>query len=328
MFKLQVAFQSPTTKKKIFLDWKVYDNPAATMWFKMLLALTKKEVSFYPRFSGFISPHKTMKDIQKNLNLCIDIINAESTYKISEYASDYFDQDFANVIHHHFELLAGSIEKPSHYFRNSSLFVRRAILSLNHLIHDMESLHRSIQGRQNKFLSSCGIVSEVFGPVERFKIPEEFLTYFSLDTEFGDMVLHYSQIGKTWWEVFLDRDEEIHNSAILPLYVMSGEFDIIFVAEKTHAQTKQDFFRFLKNKNLNIEDPKLALGYLSVAGLVRDKKMSNADYLELIGDYLNLLEVRLFHDERLLGIFKTDSECFDLQKKTLGPVDDSRTFKN
>ena len=269
-----------------------------------------------------------MKDIQKNLNFCIDVINAESSYKIAEYASDYFDQDFANIIHHHFELLAGSIEKPSDYFRDASPYLRKAILSLNHLIHDMESLHRSIQGRNNNFLSSCGVVTEVFGPIERFKIPDEFLTYFTLDTEFGDMVLHYSQIGKTWWEVFLDRDEEINNSAILPLYVMSGEFDIIFVAEKTHNQTKQEFFRFLKDKNLNVEDPKLALGYLPVASLVRQKNMSNVDYLELIGEHLSLLEVRLFQDERLLGVFKTDTECFNLQKNGLGLADDTRTLKN
>jgi len=327
MFNIQLVFQAPHTEKKIFLDWKLCDNPAAMMWFKILLSSAQKKTSFFPRFTGFVSRHKTMKDIQRNLNRCIDIINAESIYKISEYALDCFDQEFANVVHHHFEILAGSIEKPSRYMQNASVSLRHAISGLNYFIHDMESLHRSLHGRENGFLSSCGVVTQFMEPIKRYRIPEEFLTYFTLDPEFGDMVLHYSQIGKTWWEVFLDRDHEIGQSAILPLYVLSGEFDIIFVAEKTHSDTKKEFFEFLKNKNLNIEDPKLALGYLPVASLVREKTMSNIDYLELIGEHLSLLEVRLFEGENLLGVLKAETNSFNLHEK-IGVVDESRNLKN
>jgi hypothetical protein len=39
--------------------------------------------------------------------------------------------------------------------------------------------------------------------IPRYRLSQEFNTEFNINNDFGDLVLHYAQIGKTWWEVFL-----------------------------------------------------------------------------------------------------------------------------
>jgi hypothetical protein len=52
---------------------------------------------------------------------------------IKERADGSFSQEFANVMHHHFELLFGDAKNPSQYYRDSSPMGKSAISLINHV---------------------------------------------------------------------------------------------------------------------------------------------------------------------------------------------------
>ena len=72
------------------------------------------------------------------------------------------------------------------------------------------------------------IITTSRGSLERSSDGRRTCPEFTLETKFGDMVLHYTQIGKTWLEVCVDKDEDIFDSAIQPLWKLSGSFNILF----------------------------------------------------------------------------------------------------
>ena len=313
MYRLQLKFANPKKLQDVrWLEWEILDTPAAKLWMQMLLDLARTKNTFYPRFTGFVSPHKTMVDIQHRLNQSIEVINESQIYHIAERAEDHFNQEFANVIHHHFELLCGSIDKPANYVRwDTPQRVRNAIAELNHCIHDMEALHRSVEMRtQGTSTTSALVVAS--RRVPRVYIPDEVFKYFTFDIEFGTIVYHYSQIGKTWWEVFLDKDEEIFNEAILPLKYLSGEFDISFSSNTIHGEVLREFKEFLVGRGLDPAEPKLALGYVPVGKLIRTSGVSDHEYREALENHLCLRGGKIFKGRELKSVLKINEDEYSL----------------
>ncbi len=249
--------------KVVTLTWQVMDRPSGLFWFKLFNEKLKGRDLYGLRYPGFHLAHRTMEHLAQRLNDAIEIINKEGLYHIKERASGSFTQEFSNIIHHHFEVLYGDAFDPSDSFKKSSSLGQAAIGELNHCIHDMESLDRH-QGDNHAF---AGMIFESWNP-KLFKMPTSFYEDFSLDIDFGDMAFHYAIIGKTWWEVFLDRDEEIFKEAIRPLNVVGADFDIHFGDQRIDQKTREDLFAFIRERGGDPDSPEAALGYLCVAKLV------------------------------------------------------------
>lgn len=293
------------------LSWRVLETPSALLWIKLLLQAVKKETVFFPRFTGFISPYKTREGICRKLNRAIEIINgAELDYKIEERAEGTFTQEFANRIHHHFELLEGSIDNPTQYWRKASPQARIAIANINYCIHDLEALSRAEAGREAQKTSALALVLEGL-QIQRFRLPRELYGDFSLNNDYGDIVLHYAQIGKTHWEVFLDRDESILNSAILPLDFITGEFDVFFQEVKVSTQERQEFESFLRARGLDPADPALRLGYISVAKFEKPEGWSESHCNDMIAQSA-LHAIHILEGDRNIASLNLDSHVYDL----------------
>jgi hypothetical protein len=244
------------------IKWELVNETYALFWFKCLHQLVKNRVPSFFRLTGLNRSTKNAESLSDQLNIIITLINRNTDYKIEQFCDGRFSQEFANSIHHHFELLYGDAHNPSELYSNASPLIRSAITKINHLIHDMEALSRVEEGEA----ANKAIVSE-FLSRPQYKMQEEFLKSFSLNIDFGDMVLHYGIIGKSWWEVFLDQDEAIHDEAIRPLSFMSGEFDIHFSKIHPKEEILNEFYDFLKKRGLDKNDPSLCLGYLKLACL-------------------------------------------------------------
>jgi hypothetical protein len=122
------------------------------------------------------------------------LINKDGQYSIKERCDGSFSQELSNIIHHHFEVLHGSIEDPSREHRLSSPIGKAAIALLNHLIHDMESLYRQTQTAGETFRA---VLCEM-PDSPRYVMPPEFYEHFTTDIDFGDLIGHYGMVGKTW----------------------------------------------------------------------------------------------------------------------------------
>jgi hypothetical protein len=298
-WKLEIDFiNNDADQAPVTLTWNVIDRWQSYVWLKRLRTLLEGALPFYARFTGFPDGYKSYEYLAGRLNHAIDVINREGRYEIKERATAQFSQEFSNIIHHHFEVLYGSIERCSDIFQLSSRYGMHAIQDLNHFIHDMEALEREKerQGRNSETAFS-GIIVEVLD-APKYRMSEDFFDGYSLDIDIGDLTAHYTLVGKTWWEVFIDQDEEIFEEAIRPLNALSGEFDIFFGRYTFSEDIKERFFEFLRKNGKDPTDPKLCLGYLHLAKLENVNNLSNVELKKLLSKKMRIKEIRVMRSGR------------------------------
>ncbi|MGZ3790170.1 MAG: hypothetical protein ACXVLQ_16675 [Bacteriovorax sp.] len=306
MIQIQIEFSPPQKRDEVFvLKWKLLDHMAATVWLELFLECLKSEDIFFSRFTGFIGGEKNQDFLMQQLNKCIDIVNEDGRYEIKEKGT-IFTQDFSNVIHHHFEVLRGHRDFPTEYYRNSSEQVAKAVRGLNYYIHDLEALERNRAAEKMSADDSTafsGVIVEIKN-CKRLMIPSIFNHLFTTNIDFGDLVVHYSQLGKTWLEAFYDKDEEIFREAILPHYALSGEFDILFGELKPDGNFLKDFGEFLRGKGLDPNDSSLRLGHLPLAKLMNESSMSHRELKKelkkKLAIFCDIKAVKVFCNSELL----------------------------
>ena len=183
-----------------------------------------------------------------------------------------------NQLHNHFERLQGTVSGLSEYYRVADYETKYAIRQLNNICHEMESLILS----QRKFRTVPEWIrpSQIttFLHADRKQLTDEhrqgFLTN-GYDRRFAHVYMHWTQIGKTLFEVWRDEGApELTDTvceAITHLEYFSGEFDIEWAKSVTmsdenpwHIEEQLKFNEWLINNNLNPRDPKLSLGYLEI----------------------------------------------------------------
>jgi ribonucleotide reductase beta subunit family protein with ferritin-like domain len=181
-----------------------------------------------------------------------------------------------NVLHNHFEILQGTVWSLSEYYRLADYETKYAIRQLNNICHEIESLCLS-QRRQAttpEFTRPSQITTFLQAPRLDLKTEHRqgFLTN-GYDRRLGGVYMHWTQIGKTLFEVF--RDEHAPDltaticEAITELKYYSGEFDIEWGADVVygsntpwHDQDMDEFYQWLQRNNRDRNDPMLSLGYL------------------------------------------------------------------
>ena len=183
-----------------------------------------------------------------------------------------------NQLHNHFEILQGTVENLSEYYKCADYDTKYAIRQLNNICHEAESLILS----QRKAKSNPGWIRPTqimtFLHVNRYNLKDEHRQDFaknSYDRRFGHIYMHWTQIGKTLFEVW--RDEETPNltntvcDAITHLQYYSGEFDVEWGKDvvsdgscQWHDDEQLKFKQWLTDSGLDPNDTKLSLGYLPI----------------------------------------------------------------
>ena len=136
------------------------------------------------------------------------------------------------------------------------------IRGLNDLSHEIEEL---------KVSQNFPHIHTTFMPanlITKDELPIEVEDYFELGSHEGAVYLQYAQLGKTWQEVIYDEDEEIFESNISPLRLISGEFSISF---RKDAHSHQAHLKHITPKLIEYgkdpNDKSLRLGRVIVADI-------------------------------------------------------------
>ena len=279
------------------IHWRLIDGPLFDLWFEMFkknLVEAQKYMTY--RFNGFIHPVKNQDYILDKLFECIDIINFDGRYEIEIERPSEYNQEFANIIHHHFEVLIGSVEEHADIYKQFDQNVAMAVRGLNEYIHDFEAYNRAkIMEKKNKELYFSAIITSVDNP-ERMLIPQEFEADFNANIAFGDMVIHYNQIGKTWMEVFYDQDEEIFEEAIIPHKYICGDFDVFFGQLYVNQDRWKEMEDFFVSKGKDIKDPSMRLGFLKFGELIRTPLLKNSDIRREIAKYEKVDKIEIYNE--------------------------------
>ena len=301
-------------------------------------------------FLGFPNSHRTIEVLCNELNDAVKIINLYDftqhelpQYVIEEwfhpnsvrFGEEYLIEDTVladqvkskdvslglhpkhtvlNSLHNHFERLEGTVENPSPYGQVSPGDVRHAIGSLNHLCHELESL--ILSQRKAKVNPEWMRPSQIttFDRRRRYELTDEhrqgFLTN-GYDREFGHVYMHWTQIGKTLFEVWRDEGapdlDETTCEAITHLKYYSGEFDVEWGKNVTrkdqhpwHEREQLEFENWLLKHGMDPRDPKLSLGYLHIG-------------------HIDLL--KSFGTDNMFDIWNQLEKHLDIYKITIGGVE-------
>lgn len=225
-----------------------------------------------------------------------------------------------NVLHNHFERLQGTVWKPSKYYSLTSNRVKYAIRNLNLICHELESLILS----QRKIVQSpeWGRPSQIttFLGAPRHNLKDSHRSGFSngYDRRFGEVYMHWCQIGKTLMEVYNDEDAPDLNvgadptdisvgagstcEAINALKFYSGEFDIEWARDVTydsapwHREHIDGFYSWLERNGVDYTNSKLSLGYLPIAAVNINSSFGTDDMQEIwkiLGDHLDIYQIEI-----------------------------------
>ena len=217
------------------------------------------------------------------IQLCIEMnryvahinnyFNGSSARRIDYHITQIFDpvtigQPILNQIHHHFELLIGQVWSVSEYYKLADTATCFAIRQLNNLCHEMESLLRP------NFRVADSWSAAVYFPfirVVRYKFVDSDYDHFTQIQDFGDLVLHYSQLGKTPLEAFAGNDSEVFDENITGLRYLSGEFDITFRTDVSYerqrlaiAKHSARAFPWIRARGQDPESKYTGIGYVTI----------------------------------------------------------------
>ena len=283
---------------------ETYDTPLGRRWLDALQdnIENKRVLEKNFCFLGFADSKRDLNFLCQELNKNIAQINSfdfDPPYdKIHPFKSDDFqysdklpvgrerDGDFpglklkhdaCNLLHRYFEDLQGTAWNLSPYYKQADHKTKYAIRQLNNICHEIEGWVESYRKSKvdPEWIRPAQITTFLNAP--RYELQDEDFELFKKNRyrrELGGVYLHWSQVGKTLYEVYRDEDgkklDDATCSTINHQKYYSGEFDVEWgqtIDEDTFDWKKQEmdgFREWLKLNNFDWEDPKLALGYIKI----------------------------------------------------------------
>ena len=213
-----------------------------------------------------------------------------------------------NKLHRYFEELQGSAWKLSPFYRQADHETKYAIRQLNNICHEIEGWCNA--DRKMSIEPEWARPSQImtFLNAPRHDLLDEDYQLFKknrYDRELGGVYLHWSQVGKTLYEVFRDEGApkmtDAMCSEINHQKYYSGEFDIEWGATIMEAEhdfkrrEMDDYRRWLDDNGFNWDDPRLSLGYIKIGQIDMRSCFGDKTFLEVYDEMKENLDVKAIH---------------------------------
>ena len=301
----------------------VYDTPLGKRWLKALRDNLKQKRILEKNFCflGWADSKRNLTYLCEELNKNIAQINSFKfnpeypklqTFKPFDFQHPLpglrLKHDTCNQLHRYFEDLQGQSWNLSPYYKIADNETKYAIRQLNNLCHEIEGWVGANRKKafEPEWVRPSQITTFLHAP--RHKLYEDDFDLFKLnryDRELGGVYLHWSQVGKTLYEVFRDNDEAVGEDGINHQRYYSGEFDIewgqtITEDDKFKKEEIKEFKNWLKNNNYDWNDPKLALGYIKLGQVDLKRSFGTENFLEIydkLSNNLNITKIEIIEGQ-------------------------------
>ena len=355
--KIQVVLRNPVRRSdQISYVIHAQDHKLAHDWIRALKKLLQsgKPIEKNFCFMGFPNTARSLPYLCEQMNQAIAQINSNLDYTIDQhfvpeqcltadhYADNGPNHDLFNTIHNHFEHLQGTVNHISGYYVKADPVTKYAIRQLNNLCHEMETLILS----QRKFALAPEWVrpSQIttWLTADRYDLHSEHREGFAsngYDRVTGGVYMHWTQIGKTLFEVFRDEHAPVLTDtvceAITHLQYYSGEFDIEWGRSVRanhdcpwHDTEQQLFQQWLRQNNLDPTNPELSLGYLPIGQVDLRGSFGTeiaSEIWPVLGNYLDIYRIEVDGVSQTYDYCWTDSDYQQQQIQQLKPGYDYQT---
>jgi hypothetical protein len=274
---------------------------------------------------NFFSPEDFMHDENLPVGNARDGVTKEQTLGCR------LKHEACNILHRYFEDLQGQAWNLSEYYFKADNETKYAIRQLNNLCHEIENWVSAF--RKSKYEPEWMRPSQIttFLHAPRSTLQEEDYALFKknrYDRELGGVYLHWSQVGKTLYEVWRDNDEAVGKGGINHQQLFSGEFDIDWgqtITEKLDFKKEEtrNFKSWLKKNGFDWEDNKLALGYIKLGQVDLQSSFGTTNFLEIHNkmiDCLNISKIELIGSENLTAKYNYSLSDPDWKKLQIGEL--------
>jgi len=324
------------TEKAYYIQ--IYDTPLGHRWLDALKDNLKKQRILEKNFCflGFADSKRDLNHLVGELNNSVAQINSfkfEPAYeKIHPFTADDFQYSSklpigkavngdematpgkrlkhksCNLLHRYFEELQGSAWKISEYYKQADYETKYAIRQLNNICHEIESWVAADRKKafEPEWMRPSQITTFLNAP--RHDLHAEDFELFKAnryDRELGGVYLHWSQVGKTLYEVFRDEHAPKMTDALCSEInhqkYYSGEFDVewgktITESDDFKKEEMNQYRAWLKDNGYDWEDPRLSLGYIKIGQVDLQRTFgTNATFLEIhdiMNENLNITSIR------------------------------------
>ena len=355
MNKVIVTLQNPFDKTDT-IDYTiaVNDSPMGERWFNALQDVLRQNRYLEKNFCflGFPDSSRDLKFICQELFWATSEINSffGDEYQIKEMYNPVTlrdsitlkpNQELMNQLHNHFEILQGTVWGLSDYYKKADYTTKFAIRQLNNLCHEAESLMLSQRKKatQPEWVRPSQITTFLNCP--RLEFPDEYKTTFDetrYDRKFGEVYLHWSQIGKTLFEVYRDEQgvdiDSATCDAITHLRYYSGEFDIEWAQDVCfngphpwHTKDLIGFRDWLVRNGFDVDDPQYNYGYHPVGQVDLLASFGTTNYVDVWAVLSRYLDIQgIATDDGKGNVLRslypytwTDKDYYDQQIEKLKP---------
>ena len=314
---------------------ETYDTPLSLRWLEALKdnLIQKRVLEKNFCFLGFADSKRDLNFLCRELNKSIEQINSfgfEPTYeKIDPFVADDFQyssslpigkavngdekstpgkrlkHEACNLLPRYFEELQGTAWQVSNFYKQADAETKYAIRQLNNICHEIESWVSADRKKafEPEWMRPSQITTFLNAP--RHDLHAEDFELFKqnrYDREMGGVYLHWSQVGKTLYEVFKDEHAPVMTEALCSEInhqkYYSGEFDVEWgqtITEKDHYFKKEEMDEYrawLKDNKYDWEDPKLSLGYIKIGQVDLQRTFgSSATFKEIYDTMTNNLNI-------------------------------------
>ena len=348
MKQVKIVLRNPLNKAdQIDYTIDVNDSPMGGLWFFALQDLLHNHNYLEKNFCflGFPDSARNLDFICKELNWATNQINKffGQEYWIPEaYLSSTIrtglgpNQEVMNRLHNHFEILQGTVWELSDYYRRADYETKFAIRQLNNLCHEAESLMLSQRKQQEapEWIRPSQITT--FLNAQRIPFPNEHKTTFDetrYDRKFGEVYVHWTQIGKTLYEVYRDeRGVDIDDAtcdAITHLRYYSGEFDIEWAQDVIfngphpwHTKEMTGFRQWLHRNRFDAQNTEYNYGYHPVGQVNLLSSFGTTDFKEvwpILSKYLDILSIEAGDARAVYDYTWTDTDYYQQQIERMKP---------
>jgi len=286
--------------------FQIYDTPLGHRWLEALKDNLKQKRILEKNFCflGFADSKRDLIYLVAELNSNIAKINSFTFNPPYEMIHPFTADDFqyssslpigkavngdematlgkrlkhesCNLLHRYFEELQGTAWQISDYYKQADAETKYAIRQLNNICHEIECWVNADRKKaiEPEWMRPSQITTFLNAP--RHDLHDEDFELFKqnrYDRELGGVYLHWSQVGKTLYEVFRDEHAPKMNDALCSEInhqkYYSGEFDVEWgqTITEQHDFKKQEmneYRKWLKENGYDWEDPKLSLGYIKI----------------------------------------------------------------
>ena len=349
MKQVKVVLRNPLNKTdQIDYTINVNDTPMGDRWYAALQDILRQNKYLEKNFCflGFPDSARDLDFICQELNWAKNQINSffdPDEYVITDEwtpallcAARGTNQQVMNKMHNHFEHLQGTVWGLSEYYKKADYETKFAIRQLNNLCHEAESLilsqRKKIQAPE--WIRPSQITT--FLNAQRLEFPEEHKTTYSpaaYDRRFGEVYLHWAQIGKTLYEVFKDEHgvniDQATCDAITHLRYYSGEFDIEWAKDVCfngprawHNKEISAFGVWLEKNGFDPTDTQYNFGYHPVGQVALQESFGSVDSQQvwpILSKYLDIYSISAGDVTATYDYTWTDPDYYQQQIDRLKP---------